>query len=94
MKINWSLIDIKGPGGKVGEITEEVPDTPHFTPGEKVILFLKPEYFRVVGWHQGKYTIKDDKIVGLGVEINEFIKRIHTILNKEILFRQVLYLRF
>ncbi len=70
----------------MGEITEAVPDTPHFTIGEKVILFLKPTFFRVVGWHQGKYTIKEDRVVGLGVEINEFIKRIQTILNKEILF--------
>ena len=70
----------------MGKITEEVPDTPHFIKGEKVILFLKPTFFRIVGWHQGKYTVKDDRVVGLGIEINEFIKRIQMILNKEILF--------
>ena len=56
--VGGGQVEIKVPGGKVGEITEWVSDTPHFTTGEKVILFLKPEYFRVVGWHQGKYTIK------------------------------------
>ena len=76
------LIEIKVPGGKVGEITEEVPDTPRFTLGEKVILFLKPKFFRVVGWHQGKYTIKDNKVVGLGIEINEFIRKIKEILKE------------
>ena len=78
----------------MGKITEEVSDTPHFAIGEKVILFLKPTFFRIVGWHQGKYTIKDDRVAGLGVEINEFIKTIQTILNKELPFLQVLYLRF
>lgn len=77
------LIEIKVPGGKVGEITEGVPDAPHFTLGEMVILFLKPKFFRVVGWHQGKYTIKDDKVAGLGIEINEFIKKIKEILDKQ-----------
>ncbi len=79
-------IEIKVPGGKVGKITEEVPDTPYFSIGEKVILFLKPTFFQIVGWHQGKYTIRDNRIVGLGIEINEFTKRIQTILNKDILF--------
>lgn len=76
------LIEIKIPGGKVGEITEEVPDTPHFSLGEKVILFLKPKFFRVVGWHQGKHTIQDNKVVGLGIEVNKFIKKIKEILEE------------
>jgi len=88
------LIEIKVPGGKVGKITEEVEDTLHFALGEKVILFLKPTFFRIVGWHQGKYTIRDNRIVGLEVEINEFIKKIQMIINEEILFWQTLYLRF
>jgi molybdopterin-binding protein len=76
-------IEIKVPGGKVGEITERASDTPQFTVGERVILFLKSDFFRVVGWHQGKYTVKDNKVVGLGVEVNEFIDMIQRIIDKE-----------
>jgi hypothetical protein len=35
-----------------------------------------------VGWHQGKHTIKDKKVLGLGIEINKFIKKIKEILKK------------
>ena len=80
------LIEIKVPGGKVGKIIEEVPDTPHFVTGEKVVLFLKPTFFRIVGWHQGKYTIEDDRVVGLGIKVDEFINKIRIILNKESYF--------
>jgi len=77
-----SLIEIKAPGGKVGEITQWVSDTPQFIEGEKVIVFLRPEFFQVVGWHQGKYTVKDNKVVGLGVEASKFVNMIHKI-NRE-----------
>lgn len=84
-------IEIKVPGGKVGKITEEVPDVPHFSTGEKVVLFLKPDFFRIVGWHQGKYTIKGDKVVGLGIKVDEFINKIQIILNKESCFDTFIY---
>jgi len=74
--VGGGQVEIKVPGGKVGEITEWVSDTPHFTTGEKVILFLKPEYFQIVGWQQGKYTVKDKKVVGLGVEASKFINMV------------------
>jgi len=77
--IGERLVEIKVPGGKVGEITEWVSDTPQFTPGEKVILFLKPGFFRIVGWYQGKYTVKDDKVLGLGVKALDFLNMIQKI---------------
>jgi len=73
------LIEIKVPGGIVGEITQWVSDTPHFTQGEKVIVFLRPEFFQVVGWHQGKYSVKDDEVVALGIKVEKFINMIQRI---------------
>jgi hypothetical protein len=73
------LVEIKVPGGKVGEITEVVSDTPQFTPGEKAVLFLRNEYFQVVGWYQGKFSIRDDVVVGPGVRVNDFVNKIQQI---------------
>ena len=80
-----SLIEIKVPGGTVGEITEEVSDTPLFTTGERALLFLKSEFFQVVGWAQGKYTIRDDLVQGLEIPVDRFIKLIRQ-LDKEARF--------
>jgi hypothetical protein len=88
------LIEIKVPGGKVGKITEEVPDVPNFSTGEKVVLFLKPNFFRIVGWNQGKYTIEDDKVVGIGIKVDEFINKIQIMLNKESCFDTFMNLDF
>ncbi len=73
------LIEIKVPGGEVGEITQLVSDTPQFTPGERVILFLQPEFFQLVGWHQGKYNVEGEKISGLGAKVDDFINMIQKI---------------
>ncbi len=69
-------VEIKVPGGKVGEITEEVSDIPQFSSGEEIILFLKSDFFQVVGWNQGKYTIQNDKVLGLELSIDDFIETI------------------
>ena len=55
-------------GGEVEGLGMGVSDSPHFTKGEKVILFLKPEkskekeVYKIVGSAQGKYTIGTDGI--------------------------------
>ena len=77
--LGGELIDLKVPGGTVDEITEWVSDTPQFTEGERVIVFLRYEFFQVVGWNQGKFTIKDDKVAGLEVPVDEFITMIQKI---------------
>ncbi len=60
---------VEYPGGAIGDIELKVSDTPSFSKGEKVILFLKSaqsEYYgdvyNIVGKAQGKYTIGDDGI--------------------------------
>ncbi|OGD20202.1 MAG: hypothetical protein A2W03_13360 [Candidatus Aminicenantes bacterium RBG_16_63_16] len=70
---------IKVPGGQVGDITQVVTDTPGFTLGEKTIVFLQQKDFPVVGWHQGKFTVVGDKILGLGANVNDFIGMIQII---------------
>jgi len=67
---------IEVPGGTVGEITLWVSDTPTFEEGQEVILFLREEYFQVVGWFQGKYTIVDDVVVEKGIPLDQFTGQI------------------
>jgi len=58
------VITIKCPGGTVGDITCEVSDVPSFSVGERAILFLRDEFFSVVGWRQGKKPIRNGRVVG------------------------------
>lgn len=69
-------ITIAVPGGTVGDLHLEVSDTPTFAIGQEVLLFLKEDYFRVVGWRQGKYTLKDNMILEKGLPVERFISKI------------------
>ncbi len=60
------------PGGVVGEIGLVASDVPEFEVGEEVVLFLRPEYFRLVGWHQGKLDVEDGVVMGADMKIQEF----------------------
>jgi len=51
-----------------------VSDVPSFEANESVLLFLKGN--NVVGWNQGKYTIKDDKIKENGESMAKFVHNI------------------
>ena len=65
-----SKIMVRVLGGTVGDTTMNVSESPIFTKGERVIVFLKQNpdrTFSVVGWVQGKYTI-DNGTVGMGHE--------------------------
>ena len=75
----YRTVMFKIPGGQVGDITQVVTDVPSFTLGEKTIVFLQQKDFPVVGWHQGKFTVVGDKIVGLGANVNDFISMIQLI---------------
>ena len=58
-------IIVKVLGGEVGDIALKASDTPEFTEGEELFLFLRLEelpVFRVAGLFQGKYTIEDGKV--------------------------------
>ena len=80
--INDHSITIKIPGGKVGEIFEEVSDVPEFHLGEKTLLFLQSGDCPIVGGYQGKFTIRENKIAGLNISLYEFVNEIRTSLRK------------
>jgi len=73
-------VTIEVPGGEVGDLALWVSDTPEFKKGETVLLFLRPEFFQIVGWYQGKCTIKEGLIVEKGVSVKEFVSDIRHIL--------------
>lgn len=67
-------IIIQVPGGTVGELGEWVEDVPTFEKGQEVILFLGDnEYFRAVGWHQGKFTVEKDTVLEIGLPVDTFM---------------------
>jgi len=74
-------ITVKIPGGTVNKISAMVSDTPSFENGEETLLFLKDSI--IVGSFQGKYTIKDDKVLETGTSLAEFIHEIKKNLPKE-----------
>jgi hypothetical protein len=57
----------KVPGGNVGKVGLRVSEAPRFQVGERVVVFLRPGVCPcdVYGWHQGKLTVVDGKIVEL-----------------------------
>ncbi len=73
-----SQFSVKIRGGTVGNIYAEVSDVPFFENNEEVLLFLKKG--QVVGWKQGKYTIKDNVVKETNGAVNDFIKNIKKIL--------------
>ncbi len=76
-------LSIEIPGGTVGDVRLEVSDTPTFEEGEEVILFLQDEYFRVVGWNQGKYTIEKGTVVETNQPVETFASEIREIVRRE-----------
>ncbi len=67
-------VTVKIPGGTVGEIYADVSDVPLFDDNEEVLLFLKGD--SVVGWNQGKYSIRDNRIKETGGSLIEFVQNI------------------
>ena len=77
-----SQVTIKTLGGTVGNLGQRVSDTPSFHIDERAVLFLRDEFFRVVGWRQGKFSIIDGEVVVDNAVLQEFdfIDRIRYIL--------------
>ncbi len=73
------VITIKCPGGTVGNITCTVPDAPTWTVGERMVLFLRSQFFNVVGWRQGKKTIRDGRLVGERMTLDAFLGRVRAV---------------
>jgi hypothetical protein len=77
-----NVIGVKVPGGTVGDITERVSDTPQFNPNEEVIVFLRPQFFQIVGWSQGKFSIRDNTVLENHVPVQDFINMIKSIIQE------------
>jgi len=82
-------VEIVVPGGTVGDVTLKVSDTPHFILKNKVVVFLEsdesdilPKKFKVKGQLQGKFTIKNEKIIEKNVRLKSFVSQIHGIMKK------------
>lgn len=65
-------IEFEMPGGVVGDIGLAVSDVPEFRVGEEAVLFLRPEYFQVVGWRQGKLSVEDGVVLGQNMKLEQF----------------------
>lgn len=67
-------------GGIVGEIGLRTSNDPVFQDGERVIVFLGTQGVpaRVVGLHQGKYTVRDGTVMrdGQTITVADFINAI------------------
>jgi hypothetical protein len=61
-----ALLTVQQPGGTVGDITTIVDGMPHFTPGERALVFLHGPTDRatVVGMTQGKRPLRRDPSSG------------------------------
>ncbi|MFQ5823252.1 MAG: hypothetical protein ACE5JB_04275 [bacterium] len=61
-------VEIKIPGGEVGEIGQKSSDQVTFEQGEEAVVFLgkekykEKEYFNVIRMFLGKFTVKEGKI--------------------------------
>jgi hypothetical protein len=75
-------VTIKVLGGTVGDITQWVSDVPVFQIGERAILFLKGEFFQIIGWRQGKFSVVNSEVMVENVLVDEadFINRVRDIL--------------
>jgi hypothetical protein len=60
------------PGGVVGDVGLSVSDVPEFAVGEDVVVFLRPEYFQVVGWRQGVLKVQDGMVQGADMSLTQF----------------------
>ena len=76
---------VKTPGGSIGDVMMEVPDSPELTQGEQCIVFLydaDPEYLsNLVGFTQGKYSVVNGIIQENGKTVEEFINEIESIID-------------
>jgi hypothetical protein len=72
-------VTIRHLGGTVDSVTMWVSDTPRFQDDEKVLVFLRPTqgtYFGVAGMFQGKFTVKDNKVVEKDIPLEDFVDQI------------------
>lgn len=64
------------PGGAVGEVRLVVSDMPEFRQGEEVVLFLRSEFFRVVGFFQGKLSVENGVVLEKAMTVEDLGRRV------------------
>jgi hypothetical protein len=69
-------VEFEMPGGQVDDITLAVSDVPQFEIGEEAVLFLRQEFFRVVGWCQGKWRVENGMVFGTDMTVEQFGSRV------------------
>jgi hypothetical protein len=59
-------------GGQIGDTILQVAGMPSLTVGESMVLFLKPAgaYTTVLGWQQGKYSIRNGQVTNSAVGLS------------------------
>jgi hypothetical protein len=70
---------IRVPGGVVGDVGQWVSNAPVFRVGERVALFLKPD-FESPPRLQGKFTIKDGVVTNMGIPLGDFVNKLRNIM--------------
>ena len=80
-------VTVRVPGGEVGDVGLWVEDTPVFFQGQEVIAFLEPsneaQVMQVKGWYQGKFTIKDGKVIESGLPTGDFVRMVSSIVKMQ-----------
>ncbi len=69
------------PGGKVGDITSKVSDTPVFIVGQQVIVhaFLQNTgYFWIYGWEKGVLEVENNGIPSYNMTLEQFRHLVET----------------
>ncbi len=72
-KVNGRQMTFTVSGGRVGDIIQEVSDTPIFFEGEQAVLFLQPGKNPIVGGEQGKVPIAENRVIGRKMSLEEYI---------------------
>jgi hypothetical protein len=77
-------VNLRIPGGLVGDNWLHVTDMPYFRESEEVVLFLNPEnvyYFTPVGCYQGKLTVEHDRIIERnGESVTRFLRKLNKLI--------------
>ena len=76
-------IQIRVPGGRVGDIGQLVVGTSEFSLHERVIVFLNEGFDEVIGQAQGKFSISQDAVVGTRLKLIDFIDEIRCYVKKQ-----------
>lgn len=83
-----SEVTIRVMGGELNGLGLAVSHAPTFQEGERVLVFLQENdrgVFDVVGWVQGKYTFKNDRLERMGGEEPlTFVDQVKNVVNSEI----------